>query len=369
MLPGYPPGFFYVSYLTYLCLIMAKQKIDSAAELSKQLVAEVEQGQFRPVYLLMGEEPYYPDMVCDAIVRNCIPEEEKDFNETICYGSDVTADMVLGAARRYPMMAERQLVVVKEAHRMNDLEDLAYYCEQPLDSTVLVILMHRAKADKRRQLYKSVSKIGVVVDSAPLRDYQMSGWIMDYYKGRGLTIDPRAAQLLAESAGTDLGTIAVETEKMLKNIPEGCKEIKVEDVERNVGISRQFSVFELNSAFSERDAARAVRIARHVGSAARFNMAPAVAALYGHFMRLLKLSALYSQKGYLSPDDKARVLPGMNPYFHREYENAMKKWSMYSLMKVISILCEYDYRGKGGDGGDIDQGELLNELTLRILNA
>ena len=197
----------------------------------RSLIEDARQGIFKSVYLLMGEEPYYPDLLCQEIIDHCLQEWEKDFNETICYGGDVDAETVITAARRFPMMAERQLVVVKEAQQMKSLEELAVYCQQPLDSTVLVILLHGASADKRRGLYKAVQKTGVVVESALLRDYEMPQWISSYYTGRGLSIHPEAAQLLAESAGTDLGKIAVETEKLLKNLPEGTREIKVEDVE------------------------------------------------------------------------------------------------------------------------------------------
>ena len=144
----------------------------------RELIGEVKSGVFKPVYLLMGEEPYYPDLLCQAIIDNCLQDWEKDFNELICYGADVDADAVITAARRFPMMAERQLVVVKEAQAMKTLEDLALYCQKPLDSTVLVILMHGASADKRKSLYKTVLKQGVIVESLPLRDYETEKWVV-----------------------------------------------------------------------------------------------------------------------------------------------------------------------------------------------
>ena len=147
----------------------------------RSILEDVRRGIFKCVYLLMGEEPYYPELVCNAIIENCLQEWEKDFNETICYGADVTAETVITAARRFPMMADRQLVVVKEAQQMKSLEELAVYCQQPLESTVLVILMHGASADKRRALYKSVLKTGVIVDSPALRDYEMPQWLAAYH--------------------------------------------------------------------------------------------------------------------------------------------------------------------------------------------
>ena len=320
----------------------------------QQILEDVRSGIFKCVYLLMGEEPYYPDLVCEAIIRHCLQDWEKDFNETICYGGEVDADTVITAARRFPMMADRQLVVVKEAQQMKTLEDLALYCQNPLDSTVLVILLHGASADKRRALYKSVLKTGVIVESNALRDYELPQWIQSYYEGRGLNIHPEAALLLAESAGTDLGKIAVETEKLLKNLPEGTRDIQVADVEKNVGVSRQFSVFELTKCLSYRQSAQALKIAAHIGQTPRFALPMVVAPLFTHFYRILKYHA--------------GEVPKVNPYFLKEYEVAARNYPLQRCQAVISLLCDYDYKGKGGDAGEATPAELLTELITKILN-
>lgn len=332
----------------------------------RAILEDVRRGIFKCVYLLMGEESYYPDLVCNAILDHCLQDWEKDFNQTLCYGGDVDADTVITAARRFPMMADRQLVVVKEAQQMKTLEDLALYCQHPLDSTVLVILMHGASADKRKALYKSVLKTGVIVESLPLRDYELPQWIQAYYGDRGLLIHPEAARLLAESAGTDLGKIAVETEKLLKNLPEGVQEISVEDVEKNVGLSRQFSIFELTKCLSYRDGAKALSVAAHIGEAPRFALPMAVAPLYNHFYRILKYHALL-EKGHPASGEAARVL-GVNPYFMKEYDAAVRNYPLPRCTRVISLLCEYDYKGKGGGAGDASPSELLTELVTKILN-
>ena len=313
----------------------------------------------------MGEEPYYPELVCNAIIENCLQDWEKDFNETICYGADVTAETVITAARRFPMMADRQLVVVKEAQQMKTLEELAVYCQQPLDSTVLVILMHGASADKRRALYKTVLKTGVIVESPALRDYEMPQWIAAYYEGRGLRIHPEAAQLLAESSGTDLGKIAVETDKLLKNLPEGVKEVSVEDIEKNVGVSRQFSVFELTKCLSYRQAAQALKISAHIGQTPRFALPMVVAPLFTHYSRILKYHALLPKRP--SPGDVARVL-GVNPYFLKEYDVAVRNYSLKQAMAAVSLLTEYDFKGKGGDAGEATPADLFAELVTKLLN-
>lgn len=335
--------------------------------LCREIVRDVRGGIFKPVYLLMGDEPYYVDMVCDAVMEHCLDESERDFNQTVCYGADVDADAVITAARRYPMFAERQLVVVKEAQMMKKLEELAVYCQKPLESTVLVIAMHGASADKRKSLYKTVSKMGVVVDSMALKDYEMPKWISMFYQNKGMRIAPDAAALLAEHAGTDLNKIAIETEKMLKNLPEGTVEVGVKDIERNVGISRQFSVFELTKELSMKNAAKALRIAAYIGSSAKFAMPMAVSALYTHFYRILKYGSLLMKNPRPMNDQKAKVL-GVNPYFFSEYDTAVRNYPVKKCMAVIALLKEYDYKGKGGDAGEAAPNELMVELTARILN-
>ena len=196
---------------------MAKGSVNVSAQ-CEELLGKIRSGEFSPVYLLMGDEPFYTDRLCTAIIENALDDFSRDFNETICYGADVDADTIITAARRFPMMAERQLVVVKDAQAMRDLEQLAVYCENPLDSTILVILMRGSSADKRKALYKQCSKNGVVVESNALRDYEMASWISSYFQERGLSIAPDAAALLAEYSGTNMSKIVVETDKLLKKL-------------------------------------------------------------------------------------------------------------------------------------------------------
>ncbi len=347
-------------------MIMAKGFVETDS-LCRELVKDARSGVLKPGYLLMGDEPYYVDMVCDAILEHCIDESEKDFNQTVCYGSDVNADAVITAARRYPMFADRQLVVVKEAQMMKGLEDLAVYCQAPLESTVLVIAMHGASADKRKSLYKTVSKMGVVVDSQTLRDYDMPKWIPMYYQSKGLQIAPDAAALLAEHAGTDLNKIAIETEKMLKNLPEGTSTVTASDIEKNVGISRQFSIFELTKELSFKNSAKALRIAAYIGSAAKFALPMAVAALYTHFYRLLRYNALLMGTPRPAYVQKANGL-GFNPFFFAEYDTAVRNYPVKKCMAAIALLKEYDFKGKGGETGEATDAQLMVELTAKLLN-
>lgn len=345
---------------------MAKSTSDTGSR-CREIVSEVRRGIFKPVYLLMGEEPYYIDIVCEAIIENALDESERDFNQTICYGADVTVDAVVTAARRYPMFAERQLVVVKEAQMMKNMEGLSVYCEKPLDSTVLVLCMRGASADKRKSLYKTVSKIGTVLESAAVRDYEIARWIGSFYAEKGLEIAPDAAALLGEYAGTDLGKIAVETDKLLKNLPEGTTRITVQDIEKNVGISRQFSIFELTKELSYRNAAKALRAAAYIGASPKFAMPVAVSALFTHFYRILKYEALLMHTPHPAPDQKAKVL-GVNPYFFREYDSAAANYPLKKCMAAVALLREYDFRGKGGNAGEATPEQMLTELVVKILN-
>ena len=333
-----------------------------------QLLDQIRSRAFVPVYLLMGDEPFYTDRLCDAIVENALDEEERDFNETICYGSDVDADTVITAARRFPMMAERQLVVVKEAQAMRDLEKVAVYLEQPLDSTILVLLLRGASADKRKSLYKLASKTGVVFESKALRDYEMPAWISAYFSGRGMRIAPDAAALLAEYAGTDMSKIVLEADKLARNLPEGGGEVRSADIEAQVGISRTVSIFELTRELSLKNGPKALNLAARIGAAPRFAMPMAVSALYTHFNRILRYAALKERNRYPDKSAVAAVLQGVNPYLWKEYDAAAANYPIRRLIGIISLLCEYDYKGKGGDAGETLPGDLLVELVAKILS-
>ncbi len=333
----------------------------------RQIINDVKNGNFVPVYLLMGTEPYYPDLVCDEIIKYALTDSERDFNQTVFYGLDTDAGTVASECRSYPMMAERRLVVVKEAQSMKTLEDLATYASDPMESTVLVILMHGASADKRRALYKNVQKKGVVLVSDALRDYEMPQWITSFYKSRGLDIEPAAAALLAEYAGTDMSRIMLETEKMQKNLPEGTVRVNAADIEKNVGISRQFSIFELTKALSYMKAEKALKIAAYIGNGPKFMLLLATAPLYTHFYRILKYEAALLKNPAMSKADRAKLL-GINPYFMEEYDVAARNYPIRRCMKVISLLEEYDFKGKGGGSGEASQGDLLMELVSKILN-
>ncbi len=347
---------------------MAKGRAPGAEQVLGKIVEDVGKGIFSPVYLLMGEEPYYPERACDEIVAHALAESERDFNQTIFYGIDSDAEKVSSEARSYPMMSERRLVVLKEAQNMKTLEALSAYCASPTDSTVLVILLHGASLDKRKGLYRTISKTGVILESPALKDYQMPSWIISYYGARGLEIAPDAAALLAESTGPDLSRVAVETDKMLKNLPEGTVRISAADIERNVGISREYSIFELTKALSARNAPAALKIAAYIGEQPKFAMPPATAAIFNHFGRILRYESFLLKNPNPSASEKTGIL-GVPPFFFSEYDNAVRNYPLLKCMKIISLIEEYDYKGKGGDGSFSTPSGLLTELTVKILNT
>lgn len=343
---------------------MAKATVNGAA-MARKIIDDVNVGIFAPVYLLMGEEPFYVDMAASAIVDKALDEDQRDFNQLVAYGADTSVSDVISNARRYPMFADRTLVVVREAQALAKIEDLAVYTDSPLDTTVLV-LVYRGNLDKRKSLYKSISKNGMVLESTPVRDYEMTGWISEYYAGRGLSIEPQAAALLAESVGTDLGKVAVETDKLLKNLPEGCTKVTLHDIEANVGISREFSIFELTRQLSSKDAPKALRTAAYIGASAKFAMPMATAALFTHFNRILRYGALLQSTPNPSSEDKTKIL-GVNPYFFREYDTAVRNYPLKRCMGVIALIRDYDFKGKGGSTGEASPQELLIELVTKIL--
>lgn len=350
---------------------MAKTTSDTTAQYNA-LRAEIEAGGIRPFYLLFGKEHYYIDALCSAIMEKALPPEERDFGQTVCFGSDVTAAQVVSAARQYPMMVSRQVVVVKEAQMMSKIEDIGIYFEAMMPTTVLVICYKTpndpAKSskniDKRTSFYKAACKAGVVFESNQVADYKMPQWIEGYFRSRGLDITPDGAALLAEYAGVEIGKIVLEVDKLLKLLPEGTTSVTASDIESNVGMSRDYSVFELTKALSVLDLPKAYRIAHFFGeNEKRFPIQMTVAALASHFLKILRYNAL-AQAGV----QRAEILSqlGINPYFGAEYDRAVRNYPLRKSMAAISILKEYDRRSKSNARGNASDGDLLTELISQL---
>ena len=224
-----------------------------------QIITDLKNKKYLPVYFLEGEEPFFMDQISDFILENVLTEEEKGFNQTILYGKDLSLDSIMTAAKRFPMMAERQVVVIREAQNIKNIEDLAAYVEKPMHSTILVFNYKYKTIDKRKKLYKALQKNGVYLESKPLYDNQIPAWISKYLKEKNLGIDPRAAQMIADFVGSDLQRIVNELNKVTISLLPGTS-IMPEDVEKNIGISKDYNIFELQKALGNKDILKSNRI-------------------------------------------------------------------------------------------------------------
>ncbi len=327
----------------------------------KQIVSGIKNGNIAPIYFLTGEEPFYIDKIAEYIEKNVLSEEERGFNQVILYGKEVTIEDIVGNAKRFPMMADRQVVIVKEAqHLSRTIENLVKYAEQPQPSTVLVLCYKYNKLDKRKKLYKTIKKSGVVFEGKKLYENQVADWIKKVLQSRGYGITFKAANLLVEFLGTDLGKINKELEKLCLVIPKGV-EITPEAIEENIGISKDYNNFELKKAIGERDIVKATRIVNYFAQNPKDNpFVLTVTLLYSFFNQLLAYHGLKDH----SPKSVSSAL-GIRPFFVGEIQAAAKKYPMRRVSEIISSLRQLDVKGKGV-GSTISQEDLLKELLIKI---
>lgn len=329
----------------------------------KQIVSDIRDGTIRPIYFLMGEEPYFIDKLAEFIGDAILTEEEKGFNQMVVYGKDTTLDEILAIAKRYPMMAEHQVVIVKEAqHLSRTIEDLTAYADNPQLSTVLVICYKYKKLDKRKKLHKALRKHAVVFESRKLYENQVSEWIRTLLKGKGYSISHKAALILVEYLGTDLSRISNELDKLLIILPRAT-EISPADIEEHIGISKDYNNFELKKAIGERDMRRAARIVHYFSENPKENpFVVTVTLLHNFFSQLLQYHGLTDH----SPKNVAGALH-INPYFVSEYQTAARNYPMKKVSHIISELREMDLKGKGVGAGNISHADLLKELLVKII--
>jgi DNA polymerase-3 subunit delta len=312
----------------------------------------------------MGEEPYYIDKISDYIQNNILAEEEKGFNQMILYGRDVTIDDIVANAKRFPMMAERQVVIVKEAQDLSrTIEKLVSYAENLQPSTVLVINYKYKKIDKRKALYKTLKKNAVVFESKKLYENQVADWIRRVLAPKKYTISPKAAQMLVEFLGTDLSKINNELEKLQIILPKDTQ-ISPEHIEENIGISKDYNNFELRKAIGTRDTVKAFKIAKYFADNPKDNpMVVTVSLLFNFFSQLLHLHGMTDK----NPRHVASALK-VNPYFVSEYLDSARNYPMKKVSQVISTLREFDVKSKGVGSNAVPQGDLLKELLVRIMS-
>ncbi len=332
----------------------------------QQLITDLKNRKFSPVYLLHGEEPYYIDAVSNYIEKNALSEAEKGFNQTILYGKETDFITIVNNAKRYPMMAEYQVVLVKEAQNLewnkDSAEILRAYLENPLHSTILVLCYKYAKFDKRKKIFKLMDK-GVVLESNKIYDNKVAGWITDYTESAGRKVHPAAASLMAEYLGTDLSKLVNELDKIFLNVPK-TREINNEDVQNNIGISKDFNVFELNKALAYKDVLKANQIVDYFTANPRSNPAPVVLGALGtYFIKILKCH-------YAEDKSKAGIskLIGVHSFFVDEYLVAGRNYNKWKTFQIISLLRDYDLKSKCVDTENNDIGPLLKEMVYKILH-
>lgn len=318
---------------------------------------------YYPVYLLFGEEPYFIDQVSDYIEENVLSAQEKEFNQTIVYGKDADAATVMSYARRYPMMSNYQVLIVKEAQALDDIEAFLPYVQSPVASTILVLCYKYGKVDKRKSLYKAIEKTGVVMESAFMYDNKIPDWISSYAGEKGYGISPKAAVLLGEFVGNELSKIVNELSKLFINLRPGA-EITEDLIERNIGISKDFNVFELQKALGKKDVYKANMIIRYFASNLKENpLVKVIPSLYGYFTKIL----IYHYLPDKSKNSAAAAL-GVNPFFIQDYVTAAKNFPVNRCVAIISILSEYDLKAKGLNNPSAGDGELMKEMVFRMLH-
>ncbi|MFC2081175.1 DNA polymerase III subunit delta [Bacteroidota bacterium] len=330
----------------------------------EEILKDLKNKKYSPIYFLMGEEPYFIDLLTDFIAKNVLTEEEKTFNQIILYGKDTDIPGIINTARRFPMMSDHQVVIVKEAQGLAKIEDLIHYVDAPLTSTLLVINYKYKKLDKRKKLFKAIEKQGVILDSRRLYDDKIPAWIGSYLNSRGKNIEPKAAIILTEFLGNDLSKIVNELEKLVLILGEGEKSINARHIEENIGISKDYNNFELNNALAQRNVLKANRIVKYFESNPRAHpIALSITSIYFFFSKLLNYHFLKDK----SRQNVASVLK-IDPFFIREYERASQNYNAQKTVHVISLLREFDLKSKGFGNVSASEGDLLKELVFKIIH-
>jgi len=348
----------------------------------ENIIASLKVKKYAPIYFLEGEEPYYIDQIADYIENNILDESEKEFNQTILYGKDTDLISLISAAKRFPMMADKQVIIVREAQEIKNLTDtinvkiksksakketeispLEEYVLKPLSTTVLVICYKYKTLDKRTAIAKSMDKNAVMFLSEKVREYKLAEWIGKYTNEHKIKINSKAVQMLADHLGNDLSRIVNELNKLAIN-KKGDAEITPDDVQQFIGISKDFNIFELQNAIAVKDILKANRITDYFAKNPKehpFEMNLAV--LYTYFSKLLFYQTL--------PDKSAQsIMSQMRVSFNqiKDLETAGRNYSLDKLVRIVGYLHEYDMRGKGIDGTQIEKGELMKEMLFKILH-
>ena len=329
-----------------------------------QIVSDIKNGNIKPIYFLMGGEPYYIDKIADYIEQKVLTEEEKGFNQVVLYGRDVSIDDIVSNAKRYPMMAERQVVIVKEAQDLSrTIENLVPYVENPQPSTVLVICYKYKTLDKRKKLSKVIGKNGLLFESKKLYENQVGEWIRRVLSGKGYQVEPKAALMLVEFLGTDLSKIANELEKLMVILPKEST-IRPIHIEENIGISKDYNNFELRKSVGEKQLVKANQIINYFGQNPKSNPLVVTISLLNSFFTQLLIYHGLSDKSKMSVSKALRV----NPYFVSDYVTAARNYPMRKVSQVISYLRDADLKSKGVGAKNMSNEDILKELLFKVMH-
>lgn len=329
----------------------------------EEILSNLQKKIYHPIYFLMGEEAYFIDKISDYITDHVLSEAEKGFNQSVLYGKDLEPHVIMANARRFPMMANHQVIIVREAQNIKKIEELESYVKNPLSSTILVISYKYKTIDKRKTFAKLIDQKGILFESKKIYDNQLPNWISSYLKNLQYTISPQAAAMISEYLGTDLSKVANELDKLIISLPAGSQ-ITPDHIEKNIGISKEFNVFELQNALGERDLLKANRIINYFGANPSSNGVPAVtASLFSYFSKLLNYHFLEDK----SQNNVASVLQ-VHPFFVKTYVTAAKNFNIKKCVEIVSILREYDMKSKGFGNVSASPADLQREMIYRILH-
>jgi DNA polymerase-3 subunit delta len=330
----------------------------------KEIIRDLKNKIYKPVYFLAGKEPYYIDLITDFIEGQVLDESEKAFNQTVLYGLDVTVTQVIETCRRFPMMTNQQVVIVREAQKLKKIDDLIVYVDAPLNSTILVIAYKYDDLDKRKSLYKALAKKGWYFESDKVPEYQIPGWIDRYLTDRGIMADTNASRLLAEFLGNDLSKIANELEKLIISLPRENPRIDTTLIEKSIGISKDYTPSELWRAIICRDPLKAARVVNYYASHSQKEIIPLILpVLFSNFTKVLIYHSLKDKT-----DSNVVAVLKTYPGYVRDFRAAAALYNTGACMSIISLIRSYDLKAKGFGEAGSEPGDLLRELVFKIMH-
>lgn len=334
----------------------------------KKIISDIKKKEIKPVYFLMGDEPYYIDRISEYIADNVLTEEEKSFNQMVLYGKDVSVNEIISNARRFPLMADYQVIIIKEAQDLvRTIDQFETYFSNIQTTTILVFCYKYKTLDKRKKVYKSIEKHGVIFESKKLRDYQIDSWLKKLLSSKKYNIEPKAAAMLVEFLGTDLSRIANEIDKLTIILPVGTT-ITPDHIEENIGISKEFNNFEFINAIAEKNTYKAYQIAKYFADNSKNNpLVVTTSLIYNFFSKLLQYHGITYKNANVNPKDIAKEMK-VSEYFLKDYSLGARNYPMKKCSENVNLLREMDVKSKGVGANALSHHDLLIELLGKFFN-